>query len=111
MTPMTTPGSMPNVGGISAASRQPSRPLVPAPREINRPPARSDASASRTARAIAGISARTAAGTWASSSLISRSAGSTSNASRSQVRGLIPSVSKVSSDDASADCGAAAFLV
>jgi hypothetical protein len=31
-------GSMPNVGGNSAASSTPRRPLVPAPTKINRPP-------------------------------------------------------------------------
>jgi len=41
MTPMTTPGSMPNVGGISAASRHPRRPLVPRP-AVDQSPARAE---------------------------------------------------------------------
>ena len=38
MMPWTRSGFVPKVGGISAASRIPSRPLVPAPTKIIRPP-------------------------------------------------------------------------
>ena len=55
MTPRMRSGSLPKVGGHSAASRTPSRPLVPAPRNTIAParaPARRAASVA--ARAIAG---------------------------------------------------------
>src|SRR5215831_18734148 len=41
MMPCTRRGGVPNVGGISAASTTPRRPLVPAPTKITRPPRRS----------------------------------------------------------------------
>ena len=38
MTAWTSAGGVPNVGGHSAASITPSRPLVPAPTKTSRPP-------------------------------------------------------------------------
>jgi hypothetical protein len=40
MIACTSEGLVPNVGGISDASTTPSRPLVPAPTKITRPPLR-----------------------------------------------------------------------
>ena len=42
MIACTVFGDVPNVGGISEASTTPSRPLVPAPMKMMRPPLRSD---------------------------------------------------------------------
>ena len=42
MIACTVFGEVPNVGGISEASTTPSRPLVPAPMKMMRPPLRSD---------------------------------------------------------------------
>ena len=42
MIAWTSRGDVPNVGGISAASTTPRRPLVPAPTKMTRPPLRSD---------------------------------------------------------------------
>ena len=41
MIAWTVEADVPNVGGISEASTTPSRPLVPAPMKITRPPLRS----------------------------------------------------------------------
>ena len=51
ITPTTCPGDTPKVGGHSAASRTPSRPLVPAPAYTSRPPASSARATRSTARA------------------------------------------------------------
>jgi hypothetical protein len=67
MMPTTISGGVPNVGGHSAASSTPSRPLVPAPTYSRRPPARKAASIRSTARAISTRARATAVGTVASS--------------------------------------------
>ena len=61
MIACTRPGRVPNVGGHSAASITPSRPLVPAPTKNSRPPARSAVTIRSTAAAMAGATRPTAA--------------------------------------------------
>ena len=53
---MTVPSPMPNVGPSSAAWRRHSRPLVPAPARMSRPPSRRRAAMASIASAMAGSS-------------------------------------------------------
>jgi len=52
MIACTSRGGVPNVGGHSAASMTPSRPLVPAPTKMRRPPSRRAVTIMLTARAM-----------------------------------------------------------
>ena len=60
MMAWTRRGGVPKVGGHSAASSTPRRPLVPAPTKKSRPPPRRASTMRSTARAMAGITRRTA---------------------------------------------------
>ena len=57
MMAWTRRGGVPKVGGHSAASSTPRRPLVPAPTKNSRPPPRSASTIRSTARAMAGVGA------------------------------------------------------
>ena len=59
--PTMRSGSVPKVGGHSAASRIPSRPLVPAPTRKTRPPPERTRASASAARAMADDAASTAA--------------------------------------------------
>ena len=60
MTACTSAGGVSNVGGHSAASITPSRPLVPAPTKTSRPPRDSARTMSSMARPMAGAARPTA---------------------------------------------------
>ena len=71
MTARTRRGSVPNVGGSSAASSTASLPLVPAPKRKQIPPARNVSRNAAAARVIAGRAEASASSTRRSSDCIS----------------------------------------
>ena len=92
MIPTTISGGVPNVGGHSAASSTPSRPLVPAPTYSRRPPARNAASIRSMVRAMSARAPATAGGTVASSAPMRSTISSADAVSMPALRGLRRSV-------------------
>jgi hypothetical protein len=92
MTARMRSGSVPNVGGHSAASSTPRRPLVPAPRNTIRPPPSSALATRSAARAIAARWPRAATSARRSSSRRSATARGVDRVSRRSLRGLRLSV-------------------
>ena len=85
-------GLVPNVGGISAASTTPSRPLVPAPTKMIRPPLRSACVMISTPCAMRSFSRWTAATTLRSSLTIRSMMSGTAALSIARLAGLMASV-------------------
>ena len=83
-----------NVGPISAASRTPSRPLVPAPTKIRRPPLCSDAVMRSDAVAILAFSRATAVRIFRSSRIMRPIISSVDAWSIAKLAGLMASVGR-----------------
>ena len=83
-----------NVGSISAASRTPRRPLVPAPTKMTRPPLRKAAVSRSAAIAIRARSRRTAVMTFRSSTVMRSMISSVDALSMARLAGLMASVGR-----------------
>ena len=94
MSACTSRVGVPNVGGISAASNTPRRPLVPAPMRMMRPPLRSACVTISIPCAIRSFSLWTAATTFLSSLTINSMMSATGALSRARLAGLIASVGR-----------------
>src|SRR5207344_1445647 len=92
MIAWTRSGLVPNVGGISADSRTPSRPLVPAPTNTMRPPFRSELVMMSTPTAMRSFSRFTASSILRSSFSIPSTMSAGESLSMARVDGLICSV-------------------
>jgi hypothetical protein len=87
-------GSMPKVGGNSAASSTPSLPLVPAPTKIRRAPVSTASATSSAPRAMRVLSRRTAASTLLLSRTITSTISSSVSVSMLPLRGFTASVAR-----------------
>src|SRR4029077_2279000 len=85
---------VPNVGGISADSSTPSRPLVPAPTNTIRPPFRSACEMISTPTVMRSFSRCTAVNTLRSSLIISSTMSAGESLSMASVAGLMASVGR-----------------
>ena len=94
MIACTRAGSVPKVGGISAASSRPSRPLVPAPTKMIRPPRRSTCVMMSTPTAIRSFSRWTAASILRSSFNMASTMSAEESLSMARVDGLMASVGR-----------------
>src|SRR5437868_11423325 len=94
MIASTSSGLVPKVGGISADSSTPSRPLVPAPTKMMRPPRRSACVMISTPHAIRSFSRCTAASILRSSFIIPSTMSPGESLSMARVEGLIASVGR-----------------
>src|SRR6266545_604439 len=94
MTAWTRFGSVPKVGGSSAASRTASRPLVPAPKRKQVPPARNVLANASAARTISHRAPRSAASTLRSSDCMSVTTRAIPSRSSLADLGLADSVSR-----------------
>ena len=92
MIACTTRGEVPKVGGISEASTTPSRPLVPAPMKMIRPPLRSACARISTPCAMRSFSFCTAAMTLRSSFITMSMMSRTGVVSIERLTGLMASV-------------------
>jgi hypothetical protein len=92
MIACTNEGSVPKVGGISADSRMPSRPLVPAPTKMMRPFFRSVPAIILTPTAMRSRSRLTASSIFRSSLIIRSTRSSASSLSIPRLKALIASV-------------------
>jgi hypothetical protein len=92
MIPCTSSGSVPKVGGISADSTMPRRPLVPAPTNTMRPPLRSALAQMSAPSAIRSRSFCTAVNIRRSSAIIRSTMPPASSLSMAREAGLMASV-------------------
>jgi hypothetical protein len=92
MMACTSAGSVLKVGGISADSSRPSRPLVPAPTKMTRPPLRSTDASISTPTAIRSRSRCTASSILRSSLIIKSTISSEGSLSMPRLEGLMASV-------------------
>ena len=92
MIACTRSGSVPKVGGISADSSTPSRPLVPAPTKMIRPPLRSACAMMSTPTAMRSFSRCTAASILRSSFSMPSTMSAAESLSMASVAGLMASV-------------------